>query len=112
MPCATASKSRCTAPPSTTRPSSRRGGGSTGLLWKKAVDEGRTIVWVDQVGLYLLPLVVRTWAPCGQTPLLQVPLTRDHLSAISGITPDGRLFMQTGGVRLPLARCRALQAPP
>jgi transposase len=62
---------------------------------KKAVAEGRTIVWVDQSGFYLLPMAVRTWAPCGQTPLLRVPLTRDHLSAISGITPDGRLFMQT-----------------
>jgi transposase len=40
-------------------------------------------------------MAVRTWAPCGQTPLLQVPLTRDHLAAISGITADGRLFMQT-----------------
>lgn len=61
---------------------------------KKAVDEGRTIVWVDQSGFYLLPLAVRTWAPCGQTPVLRVPLTHDHLAAISGITPDGRLFMQ------------------
>jgi hypothetical protein len=26
---------------------------------------------------------------------LAVPLTRDHLSAMSGITADGRLFMQT-----------------
>jgi transposase len=64
-------------------------------LGKKAGDEGRTTVWVDQSGFYLLPLAVRTWAPCGQTPLLRVPLTRDHLAAISGITPDGRLFMQT-----------------
>ena len=39
-------------------------------------------------------MAVRTWAPRGQTPLLRVKLTRDHLSAISGITPDGRLFMQ------------------
>ena len=38
---------------------------------------------------------MRTWAPCGQTPLLRVPLTHDHLSAISGITAAGRLFMQT-----------------
>ena len=30
----------------------------------------------------------------GQTPVLRVKLTRDHLSAISGITLDGRLFMQ------------------
>jgi transposase len=62
---------------------------------KKAADEGRTVVWVDQSGFYLLPMAVRTWAPCGQTPTLQVPLTHDHLAAISGITPDGRLFMQT-----------------
>ena len=39
-------------------------------------------------------MAVRTWAPQGQTPILRVKLTRDHLSAISGITFDGRLFMQ------------------
>ena len=39
-------------------------------------------------------MAVRTWAPRGQTPLLRVKLTCDHLSAISGITPDGGLFMQ------------------
>jgi transposase len=37
---------------------------------------------------------VRTWAPRGQTPVLRVKLTHDHLSAISGITLDGRLFLQ------------------
>jgi transposase len=62
---------------------------------KKAADEGRTVVWGDQSGFYLLPMAVRTWAPCGQTPLLRVPLTHDHLAAISGITPEGRLFIQT-----------------
>jgi transposase len=36
---------------------------------------------------------VRTWAPRGQTPILRVKLTHDHLAAISGIPPDGRLFM-------------------
>jgi transposase len=40
-------------------------------------------------------MAVRTWVPCGQTPRLRVPLTRDHLAAMSGITADGRLFMQT-----------------
>jgi transposase len=39
-------------------------------------------------------LAVRTWAPRGQTPILQVKLTRDHLSVISGVTLDGRLFLQ------------------
>jgi transposase len=40
----------------------------------------------------LLPFVARTYAPVGQTPVLRAPLTRDHLSAISAITPEGRLF--------------------
>jgi transposase len=39
-------------------------------------------------------MAVSTWAPVGQTPMLYVPLEHDHLSAISGITPDGRLFLQ------------------
>ncbi len=39
-------------------------------------------------------MAVRTCAPRGQTPVLRVKLTRDHLSAIGAITPDGRLFMQ------------------
>jgi transposase len=39
-------------------------------------------------------MAVRTYTPRGQTPVLRVKLTRDHLSAISAITPDGRLFMQ------------------
>lgn len=39
-------------------------------------------------------MLVRTYAPVGQTPVLQVLLTRDHLSAIGGITPQGRIYMQ------------------
>lgn len=38
--------------------------------------------------------MVRTYAPRGATPILQAPLTRDHLSVISGITSAGRLLMQ------------------
>jgi len=40
-------------------------------------------------------MAVRTWAPCGQTPVLSVPLTPDHLCASGGITPQGRLFRPT-----------------
>ncbi len=61
---------------------------------KKAEQDQATIIWGDEAGFYLLPMAVRTWAPRGQTPILRVKLTRDHLSAISGITLDGRLFMQ------------------
>lgn len=62
---------------------------------KKAKAEQRTIVFVDEAGFGLFPMAVRTYAPRGQTPVLKVTLTRDHLSAIGGITPDGRMFMQT-----------------
>jgi transposase len=62
---------------------------------KKAADEERLIVWIDQSGFYLLPPHVRTWARCRQTPVLRVPLTRDQRSAIGAITGDGRLFMPT-----------------
>lgn len=61
---------------------------------KKAEQEKRTIVFVDESGFYLLPMAVRTYAPRGQTPVLRVKLTRDHLSVIGGITEKGRLFMQ------------------
>ncbi len=39
-------------------------------------------------------MAVRTWAPRGQTPVLRVKLTRDHLSAINGIPLDGQLLLQ------------------
>lgn len=58
----------------------------------KARDEQRTILFVDEAGFYLLPFVARTYAPVGQTPVLRLPLSRDHLSVISALTPDGRLF--------------------
>lgn len=62
---------------------------------KKADEEERTIVFVDESGFYLLPGMVRTYAPRGQTPVLSVPLTRDHLSAIGAVTLDGRVLLST-----------------
>jgi len=38
-------------------------------------------------------MVVRTYAPVGKTPILKENLTRDHLSAMSGITLEGELYM-------------------
>jgi transposase len=61
---------------------------------KKAIMEERTLLFVDEAGFSLLPMAVRTYAPRGQTPVLHVPLTRDHLSVIGAISTDGRLFMQ------------------
>jgi hypothetical protein len=59
----------------------------------KAQAEARTLVWVDESGLYLLPAALRTYAPSGEAPVLRVPLTRDHISGISAITPDGQLLL-------------------
>ena len=50
-------------------------------------------MFVDQSGFYLLPTVVRTYAPVGQTPILHEHLSRDHLSVISAITMEGKLLM-------------------
>jgi transposase len=47
---------------------------------------------VDEAGFYLLPGVVRTYSPAGLTPVLYEWQTRDHLSAMSGVTPEGELF--------------------
>ena len=51
------------------------------------------MIFVDEAGFYVLPAVVRTYAPRAQTPVLRAPLMYDHLSAISGITPAGDLYM-------------------
>src|SRR5581483_2563116 len=67
---------------------------SIGQCAKKAEQEKRTIIGVDEAGFSLLPMIVRTSARRGQTPVLRLKLTRDHLSALGGITPQGRLFMQ------------------
>ncbi len=40
-------------------------------------------------------MVVRSYAPCGLTPILHEYLSRDHLAVIGAITPDGKLFMKT-----------------
>ena len=38
-------------------------------------------------------MVVRTYAPVGKTPVLKENLTRDHLSAMSAITLEGKLYI-------------------
>jgi transposase len=59
---------------------------------KGAQAQQQTILFVDESGFYPLPSVVRTYAPVGQTPILGEWWTRDHLSAISAISPEGKLY--------------------
>src|SRR5438876_225141 len=90
-----APKARATGPPT------RRGGdpgvarGAVSRAGKKGARIGATLVFVDETGFYLLPFVVLTYAPRGWTPVLAETLTRDHLSVISGVTPQGQLFLQS-----------------
>lgn len=42
-------------------------------------------------------MAVRTYAPVGETPLITCRLIRDHLSTISGITLQGKLYMMALG---------------
>lgn len=60
---------------------------------KKAKDEGRIILYLDESACYLLPLVAHTWAPCGQTPVLIEQAGRTHLSLIATIAPNGRIYV-------------------
>jgi transposase len=55
----------------------------------------QTLLFLDESGFYPLPSVVRTYAPVGQTPVLREWCTRDHLSAISAISPEGKLYFHS-----------------
>ena len=47
---------------------------------------------MDEAGFYLLPSVVKTYAPRARTPVLRAKLTRDHLSVMAGMTPAARVY--------------------
>src|SRR5487761_1973019 len=64
-------------------------------LRRQARREHRVLVFVDEAGFYLLPGVVRTYAPEGLTPVLREKVTRDHLSVMGGMTPEGKVYTLT-----------------
>jgi transposase len=61
-------------------------------LRRRARRERRALVFEDESGFYLLPGVVRTYAPEGLTPVLREKQTRDHLSVMGAMTPAGRVY--------------------
>lgn len=67
-----------------------------GETWPRLLGEAgrerRALVFVDEAGFYLLPSVVKTYAPRAHTPVLRARLTRDHLSVMGGMTPAGRVY--------------------
>ena len=73
---------------------------------QSAFCERRTIVFIDESGLSERPHRVRTWAPRGQTPVLQYHFNWKVLSAVAGITWWNfyfRLYQDT------IRRCGALK---
>jgi transposase len=61
-------------------------------LRRRARRERRVLVFEDESGFYLLPGLVRTYAPEAHTPVLREKQTRDHLSVMGGVTPAGKVY--------------------
>ena len=59
---------------------------------RRAKQERRTLVFIDESGFYLLPGVVKTYGPRGVTPVLKEWQTRDHLSVMGAVTPTGKVY--------------------
>lgn len=59
---------------------------------KKAQREGRLIVFIDESGISERPTRVRTWAPKGQTPIIQFHFNWTHISVIAGLTRSNCMF--------------------
>ena len=58
----------------------------------RAKRERRVLVLEDESGFYLLPGLVRTYAPEARTPVIREKQTRDHLSVMGGMTPAGKVY--------------------
>ena len=50
------------------------------------------IVFIDETGISERPTRVRTWAPKGQTPVIQFHFNWNHVSAIAGLSRTNYLF--------------------
>jgi transposase len=61
-------------------------------LRSRARRERRVLIFADESGFYLLPGLVRTYAPAGRTPVIRHKQTRDHLSVMGGMTPEGKVY--------------------
>jgi len=53
---------------------------------KGAKEQGRSIVFIDESGFMLEPLVRRTWAPSGARPVVRTWHKHDRLSVASALT--------------------------
>src|SRR5438034_6561969 len=61
-------------------------------LRRRARRERRVLVFEGESGVYLLAGLVRAYAPEAHTPVLREKQKRDHLSAMGGMTPAGKIY--------------------
>jgi transposase len=61
-------------------------------LLRRARRERRVLIFEDESGFYLLPGLVKTYAPEAHTPVQEEIQTRDHLSVMGGMTPEGKVY--------------------
>lgn len=93
-------RSPSAAPLSVTKRPCRPGSERLGLGSKKTKREGRLIVFIDESGLSERPTRVRTWAPKGQTPIIQFHFNWTHISVIAGLSRTNCLFrMYEGSIK-------------
>ncbi len=67
------------------------------------------IVFVDESGISERPTRVRTWAPIGQTPVIQFHFNWNHVSVIAGLTRSNCLFRLHEGNGLKAHRSRLVR---
>jgi transposase len=69
---------------------------------KKACREGRVVVFIDESGLSERPTRVRTWAPRGQTPVIQFHFNWKQLPMIVGVSFTSAYFrLHPGTIKSP-----------
>jgi hypothetical protein len=59
-----------------------------GVDKKIAREDGKVIIWIDESGFMLQPVVRRTWAPKGETPIHYSWDRHDRISACAAIMVD------------------------
>ena len=61
-------------------------------LLRRARRGHRKLAFTDESGFYLLPAIVRTYGPKGETPVMYHWATRDHLSVMGAVTTGRKIY--------------------
>ncbi|ULH14004.1 IS630 family transposase (plasmid) [Deinococcus sp. KNUC1210] len=62
---------------------------------ERKIETGETLAFLDEVGFSLKPTVARTWAPCGNPPVLKTKTNWQKVSTIGAITTTGQFLQHT-----------------